>query len=1089
MPVGWQPVTTRLEELIAEEQAKIDAIKSKWQPEPLPIESVTPVETETTWQLPQYAPPELPTTYTPPKMPTDEQVQQLTTQMGIKKEPAAIIGIPEPTIAQTTAETPFWQRALQIFSAPFEWVDENIIKPGEALAGTMVGAVPEVERKPGEDFWEWKKRSWAGWKSPGIDVNVPWSDKPWRIDMKGVMELSPWLLIPGAGQVGGGVRGAAGIAGILSKVGRVGRILGTAVEYSPWGLVEKSAGVAIKGGIRAVGKVSENVSTQVGEKLFGKYVPPPVSPAVADLTRLMKETVIPAREAFEKVLPKELRTRQEAAVRAAQKEYLNGKITVEELRTAESTALKEIGALRPKYAITKEALKARQDEAIAEIENRIANGELTEASGKVLITKARKSPAFGVTPFEKEKVDELLRMITEASEYGLLARDSRNALNDLLLGVADNLPEPHILKEWGNVFGIEFAKVVKRFTSPQQANNFMDALQIGKSLVSSADLSGTFRQGLFFNLLHPSLVPKWFGRQVKALLSEKLTFDMDDALRAKPSFRKWQNRGAYFAPQRGITAGLAEEAFPSRLAERIPGVKRSQRAFNTYLNEARLDTLELAEAAMVSQGAMETELKLFAEFVNKISGRGSLPKALDKYAPALNAVLFSPKLQLATLQLPRQIGRMLLSNNPYMRREAAKALITFVGGGSAILGLLKVTGNKVEIDPRSGDFGKILIGETRLDIWRGYVQYARFAAQLLSGERKSAYGNMNKAERGEIVGRFLQSKTSPAFGLLVDILRGETYEGKPIFNDTTGFSRMAKERVLPLALQDIIDAMEQSGINGVWVAAPATLGIGVLTYVNDFVRVKERIAQEMGYDSWDDIDPKTQREIQNRNAELQTATIAFDRQMMGTAWGDYKLAGNAIEDVFRQNVDNAVAEYQQTKDGVTFNDKVSKAFTARRGGYDARDKEERFADIIKRLTTEDTSEALVNLGPEQMAIKMYNDALFSDDMYDAFDNYRFDEANLRKEQLKRSLGEEMFNYIEDYRELKFETFPDEFQELMRDRETMRPYWAITDTVVRLFGQRYADSPAGQSLISKRRKQMRLTNRIIAEAYNRFYKQS
>jgi len=54
---------------------------------------------------------------------------------------------------------------------------------------------------------------------------------------------------------------------------------------------------------------------------------------------------------------------------------------------------------------------------------------------------------------------------------------------------------------------------------------------------------------------------------------------------------------------------------------------------------------------------------------------------------------------------------------------------------------------------------------------------------------------------------------------------------------------------------------------------------------------------------------------------------------------------------------------------------------------------------------------------------------------------------------------------------------------------MKPYWAVTDQVVRLFGQRYADSPAGKSLIAKRKKQMRLTNPAIAQAYDKFYAQN
>mgnify|MGYP001601854636 CR=1 FL=1 len=1085
MSLAWKPKADRLQQLIQEEEARIRLLSEKrftveetplWSPEREPLfpQSLSQPELRQ-WQEPLPAVGSTAVAVRPTVKPVP--------QKGI------ILPKTEPITKEEPVQVPFWQRAGQIFAAPFEWIDENIIQPGWALLGTTAGFVPEVERKPGEDFWDWKRRSWAGWETPGVDINVPWSDKPWRIDVKGVMEFAPWLLIPGAGQVGGGTRIAAGIAGVLGKAGRVGRVLGTAVEYSPWGLVEKTAGVAIKGGVRAVGKISERVSGKVSERLYGKYTPPPVPEEVAELSQYFKQAVMPSYREFRKLVPEEVTAKQAAKIRQQLDRARRGEISYTEAYEFAEKARGGVG-IKEKFAMTPEALATRQAEEIAQVEARVVSGEITKSGGKGLITKIKKSPAFTAVPFTPDKVEKLLARIDSMAESEFVMVDSAQALRRFF--AVGELPTNHNLRDWKVAFGDDFAKAVGKL-GQEEASNLMDTLQIGKSLVSAWDVSGTFRQGLFFSLLHPTLVPKWFGRQMKAMLSEKLSLDMDDVLRTKEITNTFVRHGGYLRPVRGTSAALAEEAFPSQLARRIPGVRRSERAFATYLNQSSVDTFEKGYNAMVAQGATDEMINLWTQFINLAGGRGTLPKSLEKYAPALNAVLFSPRLQMATLQLPRQIGRMFLSGNPYMRKEAARALVTFAGGGASLLGLLNATGvSKVEIDPRSGDFGKIIIGDrktgTRLDIWRGYVQYVRFAAQLLSGERKSAYGNMNKAERGEIAGRFVQSKMSPIAGLFSDLWRGETYMGKPIFNDTTGFIDVVKERVLPLAAQDVIDAMEQSGVNGIWVAAPATLGIGALTYVNDFVRVKEKIAREMGYESWDDIDPKTQREVENRNAELQAATIEFERQVMGTAWGDWKLAGNAIEDVFRQNVENAVAEYRQTGKGYQFNEKITDAFTARRGGYAVREQEGRFADIVKRMKTEDTLEALVNLGPEQLAIKIYNDALFGDDMYDEFGNYRFEEANIQKQRVRQMLGEEMFSYVEDYRGLKFETLADEFQDLMKARELMRPYWEVRNRVIKLFGERYAESSRGQALISKLRKQKRLGNSALEEAYQRFYVQ-
>jgi len=1127
-PAGWRPTTDRLSQLIAEEEARIEALRQKKQ---VAVETFQPETTAPLWQVPTEQQPsfisqeQIPYTWSPEgNLPMVLPQVQTPIPTAIP-EVGKIIPKVEVKPTEQPIQVPFWQRALQIFGAPFEWVDENIIQPGWAITGTTMGFVSDVERKPGEDFWDWKRRSWAGWETPGININVPWRDEPWRVDLKGVMEIAPWLLIPGAGQVGGGVRAGVGVAGWLGKgeklgriiggiaevipgverlglptaLGRItgvsGKVLGTAVEYSPWGLAEKTAGVAIKGGFRAVGNVSERVSTSVGEKLFGKYVPPPVPASVAKLTKYAKEVVMPARRAFRKEIPG-LRARQEARVQEVQAKYRRGEISLDELRIQERLAT--TGGISPEFALTPEALAARQERAIANVEANVVSGVYSETIGKGLITKIRKSPAFTAVPFEATEIKELRDMIVDGVQRGLVKRDSGQAFDRMLL--EGKLPEKHNLRDWIPVFGIDFVRAIGRLSdSPEAARGLFESLNAFRTLQTSLDISGTCRQGLFYGLLHPTKVPLWFGKQIKYLMSEKLALDLDDVLRTRDIY-KISQRGKtqlYLRPLRETSLRIAEESYmPGGIIRRVPGIRRSERAFAGYLNESAMDTFEMGYNAMKAQGATDDMIDIWKGFINMAGGRGTLPKSLDKYMPAINTVLFSPRLQMATLQLPRQIGRMLLSDNPYMRKEAAKALITFVGGGSAVLGLLNATGRaKIEIDPRSGDFGKIIIGDlktgTRLDIWRGYIQYARFVAQMLAGERKSAYGNMNKAERGEIAGRFIQSKMSPVAGIMADLWRGETYEGKPIFSDTTGFSKAARDRVLPLAVQDIIDAMEMSGVNGMWVAAPATLGIGALTIVNDFVRVKEKIAGDMGYESWDDIDPKTQREIENRNAELQAATITFDRQMMGTAWGDWSLAGKAIEDVFRQNVDNAVNQYRASTDpnkGYQFRLDISNAWTAKRGGFAVREKEARFEDIVKRFKVQDTVEASVSLGPEGVAIKMYSDALFGDDMYDEFGDYRFDEANIRKEQLRQSLGEEMFKYVEDYQGVKYETFPPEFLELMKAKIIMKPYWQIKDRVVKLFGQRFADSPKGQSLISKMRKQKRLSDPEMNRMYNLFYTQ-
>ena len=1073
MPVNWRPKTTRIEQLIQEEDTHIKRLEEErlQVPSELALESTLPFEiarpaNKPLWNVPQPFSPQGPTLLSGqretqpvsrPQYPSIPAKQPVAQAPQLPIAPLSTTQVAEKPLVEVV---PFWQRALQYFGAPFDWVDENIIKPGLGTIGTQVG-LENVARLPGEDFWEWKKRSWEQWDSPGVDIDVPWMAKPWRVDVKGIAQLAPWLLIPGVGHVGKGVKGlqgAVGIAGWLGKRGVGGRVLGTTLQYSPWGLVERVTVAVAKGTIGLALKTGQKATVATEAKLFGKLPVKVIEPEVKKFTQFIDDVVKPRLKAFEQAKPA-LRARQAGGPSAVWKAYREGKLTWQEA-TAQAQAARA-GGIKAGFAVPA--------------------GQISSDEIKVLIDKLVRAGERGDIQIHQETnaIVSLTELLTQGT-----------------------LPEPAIIRDWAKVFGDDFAKSVMELKGVKASTleKIWDIANIPRTVLASFDASGIGRQGLILGLSHPTLVPKSLGRMVKVLFSEKLAQNIDDAMRAEPVFREFLDFGGYAAPlSRTASAITREESYISKIAEALPFIRRSERAFITYLNSLRFNAFKAGRDAMLAQGAKEADLRSLARFINLSSGRGDLPFALERFAPVMAAFLFSPRTQLSRLQLPRQLGRMLLSGNPYLRKEAAVALTTFLGGGTALLGILNATGAaKVESDPRSGDFGKIRFregtnpngtpkySETRLDIWTGYIQYARFVSQFVAGQKKSAYGYLNKAERYDLAYRFLQGKFAPAFGLMVDLLKGENYKGEPLFEGTQGILRMSKERLVPLALQDIIDAMEQGGINNAWTAVPASLGFGTLTYINDFVRVKEKIANDLGYNSWDELDPKTQQEMFNTNIDLQVAQLKFDRQSMGTAWGDWRIAGNAIEDSFRENVDLAVAQYRATGDGVQFREKIADTFMKRKGAYAAREKDARFVEIVTRQKTQDPAESLINLGHEQLAIRTYNEALYGDDMYDEFGDYRFEEVDQRKLQLMQKLGDELYQYVEEYQGIKDALLPPEYHELVEAKKILKPYWEVRDRVAKLFGARFADSPKGQALISKIRKGKRLSSPTMNEAYQKFY---
>jgi hypothetical protein len=180
----------------------------------------------------------------------------------------------------------------------------------------------------------------------------------------------------------------------------------------------------------------------------------------------------------------------------------------------------------------------------------------------------------------------------------------------------------------------------------------------------------------------------------------------------------------------------------------------------------------------------------------------------------------------------------------------------FVLFGSAVLGLSSLVGddkkNKtVEFDPRSSDFGKIRVGDTRYDIWGGFQQYVTFFARQLAGASKSVKnGNIYNLDgkgafgrtRWDILLSFARGKASPAVGMGIDALAGgRTLIGdKILYNKMDPFADYNKKEVplgsyladhfFPMTSGDIYDAVESGDMRNLF-AIPATIfGISVQTF-------------------------------------------------------------------------------------------------------------------------------------------------------------------------------------------------------------------------------------------------------------------
>lgn len=357
--------------------------------------------------------------------------------------------------------------------------------------------------------------------------------------------------------------------------------------------------------------------------------------------------------------------------------------------------------------------------------------------------------------------------------------------------------------------------------APSFKENIYSALSVPRAIKTSADLSAP-RQGAFLAAGHPVRAAQAFGEQFKSFFSQRAAQKTMEEIAGSPLAAVREKAGLFLPDleDSSLRVGAREEAYGSRLTKRIPLVNRSERAFNVFLNKLRADVFD--DIVTSHPGITDDELKLVADGINKLTGRGSLGW-FENHGADVAQVLFAPRLLASRLQSPL----LLASKSPVVRREAARSLSAFVGANLGFLGLVRLAGAQVELDPRSTDFLRARFGNTRVDLTEGVQPMARYTAQLLMGQKKNLdTGEIEDSSRFQTAKRMVRTRLAPQLSMPIDYLSGKNVAGEPL----------SLEDAEPLAIRDLVDAVRDdrrsghSGARGAALGALSLLGAGVSTY-------------------------------------------------------------------------------------------------------------------------------------------------------------------------------------------------------------------------------------------------------------------
>lgn len=430
--------------------------------------------------------------------------------------------------------------------------------------------------------------------------------------------------------------------------------------------------------------------------------------------------------------------------------------------------------------------------------------------------------------FSQKEVDNLFNVVRKsATVQGYDAITAQRGLGKALMGDVPTNAELRFLSE---IFPKETIDAIlsNRSIFKKAADMGLDIANVPRSIMASMDLSAPFRQGIYMLPSHPIKFMKAFTKMFGEYGSEKAYKAAIESLASMEHFQLGRESGLALTDISRFLGGR-EERFMSPLAEKIPVIGRqvraSERAYTAFLNKLRMDTfndlITKAQKAGFDPYKDRKLAKAIADLVNNGTGRGSLSR-WEKSATTLNTFFFSPRLMASRLNILNPWTYINPSTPAFVRKEALKHTIAFAGMIGTILGMAQAGGMKVGTDIRSADFGKVKVGNTRLDFMGGFQQYIRAAGQLYSGEYKSSVTDKvykmgegyKPITRKDIVSRQIRYKLAPAASFVWDMLGGIDEKGNPI-----SVPKEIGERFVPMVLQDLYDLMEDD---------PDLLPLGIL---------------------------------------------------------------------------------------------------------------------------------------------------------------------------------------------------------------------------------------------------------------------
>ena len=456
--------------------------------------------------------------------------------------------------------------------------------------------------------------------------------------------------------------------------------------------------------------------------------------------------------------------------------------------------------------------------------------------------------------FDQKSVDRLFDMIAKNRVLGDWEKIS--AQKGLLKVLEGRIPTKGEISLLNDVFGEKFTKALleKRPFFEKLIDMGMQLYNLSRSFLAGFfDFSATYMQNLLFAHRHPIRTSKNFVKSLKMFVSETFFKESMEEIVMRPTYKAMKKAKLPLTEMGGIITER-EEMFMAPIAEKIPGIGRiiraTGRAYTGFLNRMRADIFDAYYKSAKLAGVDVTDekfLKSLGRAIGNATGRGKLPGQLEKAMPVLSQGLFSARKLAATFDMINP--EFYITLHPYVRRKVLEIWLAFLGGGLTLLTIGKLAGAEVETEPTNADFGKIKIGNTRINVfgsfqsiavllarlWKGYITSSTTRKRMVLGE------GYKPTTRLDIISRFFSMKQHPTLTFIISLLRGTDQIGRKF-----DWKKDALKMYIPMVFQDAYDLFKEHGATGLpfFGITLAMLGVPVQTYTPT-IRFNEKITKEV----------------------------------------------------------------------------------------------------------------------------------------------------------------------------------------------------------------------------------------------------